>query len=296
MLRKSSRRTRMTSIGIAAMTFATALTVGAAVPAQADVAYGTLQGTVSGAGAGPVAGIDVIPVSDQGYQVGDGATSDAEGHYSLSVETGSYQVAFLPPTGSPWAAQMWDGVLTIAEASEVDIFADSTTTADSTLILGSTVSGRVTCDGVPTGGISVGAVNRINLLLGRGAVTNPDGTYAITGVIPGNVEISFQPFPIDCIPEFWKDVPLGGTPTPLLVTAGQDRMGIDGELSSTEAPKPAVPAKVAAVLERLGIDATDPRIAAACNATTDSALQRRIERLGVKVSLSTVRQVRAALC
>ncbi|MDY0911933.1 carboxypeptidase-like regulatory domain-containing protein [Rathayibacter festucae] len=278
------------------MTFATALTVGAAVPARADVAYGTLQGTVNGDGAGPVAGANVIPISEEGYQVGDGATSDAQGDYSVRVETGTYRLAIQPPAGSEWGSQMWDGVLTTAEATEVDITADSVATADVTLTLGSTVSGRVTCDGVPTGGITVGAVNRINLLLGRSAVTEPDGTYAITGVIPGNVEISFQPFPLDCIPEFWKDVPLGGTPTPLLVTEGQDRTGIDGELSSTEAPEPAIPAKVAAVLKRLGIDATDPRIAAACTITTDSALQRRIERLGANVSLSTVRQARAALC
>ncbi|TDX79483.1 carboxypeptidase family protein [Rathayibacter sp. PhB151] len=286
----------MTSIGIAAMTFATALTVGAAVPARADVAYGTLEGTVSGAGAGPVAGANVIPISEEGYQVGDGATSDAQGHYSVRVETGTYQLAIQAPRGTQWASQMWDGVLTTAEATEVDITAGTVATADATLILGSTVSGRVTCDGVPTGGITVVAVNRINLLLGRSEVTEPDGTYAITGVIPGDVEISFQPFPADCIGEFWKDVPLEGTPTPLLVTAGEDRTGIDGELSSTEAPQPAVPAKVAAVLKRLGIDATDPRIAAACTTRTDSALQRRIERLGANVSLSTIRQVRAALC
>lgn len=199
----------------------------AAAPAPAAAALGTIEGTVTAEGAGPLDAVDVIAFGDGGYE-DTRVTTDAAGDYRLDLAPGSYTVEFAPAAGSPWAAELWEDAVKRSDATPIVVSAGSSTTADAALIGGGTLTGRVTCGGEPLGGALVDPILR-GYAGGHTVTTAEDGTYRATGLVPGLYEVAFSGSG-DCIGEFWDDVALSGEPTRVPVSADGSTDGIDADL------------------------------------------------------------------
>ncbi|NQX29917.1 carboxypeptidase regulatory-like domain-containing protein [Microbacteriaceae bacterium VKM Ac-2854] len=193
--------------------------------AVAATAQGTVRGTVLGEGSGPLDAVDVIAFGPSGYEEAR-ATTNSAGQYELPLDPGSYPLVFQPQNESRWAGQVWGGGVDLDDGTDVVVTPGSTVTADATLIVGSTISGTVTCGGEPIAGVGVAGQNGA---VGRTATSADDGSYRIVGASPGETEVYFTGTG-DCLGGAWNGVTIGDLPTPLLVTPGEDRGGIDADL------------------------------------------------------------------
>lgn len=198
-----------------------------AAPASAAAALGTIEGTVTAEGAGPLDAVDVIAFDAGGYEELRVAT-DAAGDYRLDLAPGAHTVEFAPAVGSPWAAELWENAVKPSDATPIAVSAGSSTTADAALVAGGTLTGRVTCGGEPLAGARVDPILR-GYAGGHTVITAEDGTYRATGLVPGAYEVAFSGSG-DCIGEFWDDVDLSGEPTLVPVSAGESADGIDADL------------------------------------------------------------------
>jgi len=190
-----------------------ALTVSAGgVTSGANIALATgftMSGTVTGAASGggaavPLAGVsvDLWNTSTQcaAYCYGY-ATTDASGHWSVSgVGNGDYSVQFSTGTGASrqYASEYYGGA-TSSPGTTVTIDNANRTGIDATLLLGGTVSGIVS--GAKAGGgataledasVYLTSTDASGNSTNYSAETAPDGSYSITGVVPGTYTIEYD--------------------------------------------------------------------------------------------------------
>jgi Carboxypeptidase regulatory-like domain len=111
------------------------------------VTGGTINGTVSGAGSGTLAGaqVDLYEASSQySYTT---TTADAQGKYSFDgVTPGSYKIRFRAAPQSPWFTEFWNDKATFALADAVSVTNGSTSTLNASLTRGLQIKGTVTND------------------------------------------------------------------------------------------------------------------------------------------------------
>ena len=147
-----------------------------------------ITGNVSGAGIGPLAGIDVyaVPTSLSFFS----STTEADGSYSVAVLPGqAYQIQFYDPNlvygGGFYDSSAGDGYASDgALATDVVVDTGDVGGIDVTLPLAVHISGTVTGPGgVPLAGIDVAALPT-DLGWGGYATTGADGTYS-AAVPPG---------------------------------------------------------------------------------------------------------------
>ena len=157
-----------------------------------------ITGIVSGAGSGPLAGIDVFAVPTSLLLRTIRSTTEADGSYSVAVLPGeAYQVQFYDPNlvygGGFYDSSAGDGYASDGTLA-TDVVVDSSDVGgiDVTLPLAVHITGTVTGPGgVPLAGIDVAASPTV-LGWGGYATTGADGTYS-AAVPPGlSYRLSFS--------------------------------------------------------------------------------------------------------
>ncbi|HVY96933.1 MAG TPA: carboxypeptidase-like regulatory domain-containing protein [Solirubrobacterales bacterium] len=224
---------------MAAAVTAVACFSSAALAATASAAAGTgwISGKVTDASTlAGIAGIEVCAEETVGefFRCVD---TDAQGEYKVpELGTANYKVEFWPPSPDllNYAPQYYDGKSSWGEATPVHVNNGlGTTGINAALVKGGWIEGRVT-DAVSKVGLAetlVCASPIDEAGFGRCAYTDPSGGYALHGLIPEAYEVGFFPEDGDHLGQFYDGKANWFEATPVTVTAGSGRAGIDAELA-----------------------------------------------------------------
>jgi protocatechuate 3,4-dioxygenase beta subunit len=204
---------------------------------------GSISGTVTDTAGNPLAGVGV------GLDgLGENATTDAAGHYTLTnLEPGIYPVWFQPPAGADYLHQNFGGTPVPRAAGDslpyptsgytpVEVDAGATTTGiDGELETGGVISGTVIDEaGRPLAGISVNIATpasgpAFEWPVEAGAVkTEADGTYRIDRLAAGTYRVSFSGDGYDG--QLYGDTQDYDAATPVAVPASTTITGIDARM------------------------------------------------------------------
>ena len=198
----------------------------------------TIQGSVtnqSGTGLGDVCVLAVPTGSSATTSTyfGTEALSQPTGAYQLiGVPAGTYVVQFATSECSPgldYATQFYSGAVSGAQATTLTVAAGSTTTGISaTMSPGADISGVVTdTSGNWLMGICVYAYSST----GVGQLVGADYYYQITGLPAGSYTVAFftgcGQYPPDVAYQYYNDAGSPTLATPVGLTTGQSRTGID---------------------------------------------------------------------
>jgi len=186
---------------------------------------GTLTGTVTDQGAGtPLLDIIVSALSTDAT-IGYGSTrTSADGTWTMQVPTRDMIVRFIDGAGG-YASEFYDNATVKSGAMILTVTEGSTTSGiDAALADAGTLSGTITSSsGSPLAGASVALYDSPTPggAPVRSAITGPDGTYLLSGVVPGTYLVRFsEP---NHFTEWYDNVPewTAGA-TPITITAGVD--------------------------------------------------------------------------
>ncbi len=218
------------------------VTDGADTPLQ-DLTLATgvvVQGTVTDTNGQSLSGINVnINATTGNGSPATGTQTDANGQYSSEpLPPGSYRVRF-SDNGGIWAAQYWNATSSYNDAAPVLLALSdgpAHTGVDAQLSAAAKIEGTVTAtDGAPLEGICVDAnTPRGNGWDGLGGTsTAADGTYVLTGLPAVDVRVQFRP----CnggiyVAQWYAGQTDFNRATPIVLSAGDDRTGIDGQLET----------------------------------------------------------------
>jgi hypothetical protein len=171
-----------------------------ALPTTAPAGTGVISGTVVDEEEyEPIANARVATSRTRGGPLDIDTRTDAEGKYSIGgLEDGAYDVAFYPPEGTNFVMEWYSDSWEWGSSSSVVIQNGEPATASADLVVGSTISGRVTSK---SGGAAAKAcVNALALDRGAGslrsggkATTDSAGNYRVTGLAPGIYKMWFGP-------------------------------------------------------------------------------------------------------
>ncbi|BDV29860.1 hypothetical protein Microterr_05200 [Microbacterium terricola] len=159
------------------------------------------------------------------------APTDENGLYAISgVETGTYGVKFEGPWEGPFATEYWENKPTEATAQSFPVSGNLTRSAE--LAVGATIAGSVTGPGGPRANSTVS--------LYYGSETNPaayayagdDGAYVSPALPAGTWKAKFDDGDFTLMTEWWDNKPDAAAATPIPLTAGQHRTGINALLSA----------------------------------------------------------------
>lgn len=135
------------------------------------------------------------------------AQTDESGFYHLAAvsSTGTYRLEFGPPSGANYLREYWEDTTEYGDAELLSLTAGSYTYSAS-LTAGATVDGVVTGpDGEPVPNVSVD-LNSIECCDGSSASTDETGAYEVSGLPPGEYNISFNPpSSVNLLREYWSD-------------------------------------------------------------------------------------------
>ena len=200
---------------------------------------GSISGTVTGAGAGGLAGISV---SANGSSVNVSATTDANGHFrAAGLPAGSYKVRFDPPPGSPYIDEWWNDKPSSASADLVAVAAgEEHTGIDAVLARGATIAGHVTASGgVGLGSVTVTAYRAGGTGGGEDQVssgyTNPSGDYVIGSLPAGSYKLEFRASNGAYVTEWYDNEASFADASVVTVQADDTRAGINAELAAAAA-------------------------------------------------------------
>ena len=197
---------------------------------------GSIAGTVSAAGGGALAEIEVCAdlVSTELSQC---APTDIAGAYTLhGLPTGNYTVNFGTfETGQNYVQQFYAGKSNAAEADPVSVTAKQQTPGiDASMAVGGKISGRVTdaSTKAPLFFVEVCA-QQGERSVGCGG-TDRHGEYTIAGLASGDYNIVFRPFG-RYVGKYYTGVS-GEQPVPVSAVVGATTDGINAALTSTYSP------------------------------------------------------------
>lgn len=208
----------------------------------------TIRGKVADALGRPVPNASISAY--QGERLVGWASTESSGTYVLTMPVaGSYTLHASPSSGSGLAPQWWHDQPVQATANLVAVATSANATADFRLIAAATISGMVTRPPGATGEYSVGLFDAVSGSPVWTATSNsqPNGAYEISDVPPGTYTVcaSSQNLTQTCAPAARS----AATATPITVTSGQRRTGVDitmlqggtlGGVVRTSAGTPAV--------------------------------------------------------
>jgi len=222
---------------------------GAATPNinAAMVKGGSISGTVTLAGGGPLQGI-CVNVGTQAAPPPAGANdlafgfTDSQGHYqtNTALPTGTYLVHFEDCSNVPpkYAGQYFSGVADPNSATPVTVTAGQppTPNINAQMSLAGSISGKVTDAQTGQGpGSTVCIIDRVHQNQTPASSTAAsDGTYTITGAGPGTHNVDF----VDCgthkyAEQFYNDKPSIQTADPVSVQSSATTPNINAALAST---------------------------------------------------------------
>jgi hypothetical protein len=185
---------------------------------------GSLSGTVTAVGDGPVEGVEVFVNS---FDVEASAFTAADGTYELTaLAPGEYTVQFLPPFESGLVPFLYPDPVVIASGEHEVI--------DVALEPGATISGTIE---VPDGVDPNEDVMALALASQWAAFSSidPDGSWEISGLPSGEYLVGFDTFVgSGVVPEFYDDSPMPLGADLVEVDPGEDVTGIDATLDFCE--------------------------------------------------------------
>jgi hypothetical protein len=203
---------------------------------NASVSFaGFVGGTVTGSSAGsPVLSNVLVEVFDSTGALVDSQFTMGDGTYLTTVDlpAGNYRVYADPSAASPtgYLAQYYNNKSTLASADLVAVPASGTATVNISLPLGGTITGTVKIGsmGLPVSGILVEANDFTAGSYGF-TTTNPDGTYAISGLPAGSYTIQVY-YSLEYVPNYYNNTSDLTLATSIPVTLGSTTPGIDFSL------------------------------------------------------------------
>jgi hypothetical protein len=201
----------------------------------AMVPGGKISGTVTDEAGASLRGALVCASGEaSAHYVGGCATTNAKGDYTIAgLEAATYEVSFNVSRETP-ASQYYDGVLRRSEASRVTVAAGGHVTGiNARLSKGGEITGRVTSaeDGEPVRFGFVCAYGEVEGETGPSSCTTIDenGDYTIVGLPSSSYKVHFSGESGEA-PQYFGGVYLAQEATPVVVSAGSTRSGIDGAL------------------------------------------------------------------
>ena len=195
----------------------------------------SISGTVSvpvGAGVGP----NMVRVQLYNTLFPDRVLADApverDGSYALSgLRAGTYKVRFATQD-APLMEQWWKNRPDYGTATLLTLKAGQARTGvDATMSPGASISGTVKVPAsapLTSNGVTIEVRTARHELVKRAAVA-PDGTYRVQGLTPGTYKVHFVASG-NVLDEWWNDARDADDATPIVLTAGQVKTGIDASL------------------------------------------------------------------
>ena len=163
------------------------------------------------------------------------AETDADGTYAISgLVPGQYRV-YADASGTIFVSEYYNNVLDYDSAATVNITAGQTIpNVDFGLAPGDSISGKVTKAGTADaiGNLPVYAYDFNSDEWAGEARTQTDGTYAISGLAPGQYRVYAFASARNYVSEWYDNTTDYDTATPVTVTAGQQTQNIDFGLAA----------------------------------------------------------------
>jgi 5-hydroxyisourate hydrolase-like protein (transthyretin family) len=203
---------------------------------------GSISGTVTDqATKKPVANVCVFAADRSGTFVSFGSSAADGTYHVLGLAAGAYRLLFTQAdcVESPlYAPEWWRDKLDLASADAVTVKTDAETKRiNPALAVGGSITGRVTnaAGGAPLESICVAAFapgSGPETPAVGGALTAPDGTYRISGLLGGFYQVSFG----DCFagvyaPEWYDDAPNRSSADPVAVILGSTTSNVNAALA-----------------------------------------------------------------
>lgn len=158
---------------------------------------GVLSGTITNDAGQPVSSVKVIVYSSvvSNSQIG-AATTNFDGRYIIRrLDSGTYRLKFVPPSGENYAPAYYDNVANWEQAKEIKVTANQTTTVNATLTRGGAIVGKLTNKaGKPFNHVRIDLYSSKNSQ-DRIAYTSTDaeGNYVIDGLATNRYRLKFNP-------------------------------------------------------------------------------------------------------
>ncbi|MDQ0866456.1 hypothetical protein QF036_004037 [Arthrobacter globiformis] len=209
----------------------------------------SITGKVASAAGVNLSGVWIYLYDSETMSWAGGTQPGADGSYQFAgLAAGSYKIQF--STGSSGALGQWYGGAVAASAATPVAVSSSQdlTLADTVLIKGATISGKVTAPaGVDLSAVSVYAYNSTGSLSYPGYTNvQADGSYKLAGLPQGDYAVSFSGYNSGALDQWHANATSRESATVLPVAAGQDVTGINATLvkGASISGKVTVPAGV----------------------------------------------------
>ncbi len=211
---------------------------GAFCASPAAAMAGSISGTVSAEGGGPIEGIEVCSRANP-YSFEDtcGATNVAGAYKLDGLPAGSYYLRFGPPAGSHlnYVAESYDGKqVFLGSGDQLALGAGQDLSGiDAELEVGGTIKGTATDAGsfAPAAGVWACVEANPPVQFGLCLRTGPGGEYEVNGLPTGEYTVSFDgENSANYLRRFYDDAETFAGATPVPVTAGLTVSGIDAAL------------------------------------------------------------------
>ncbi|MFZ4434176.1 MAG: carboxypeptidase regulatory-like domain-containing protein, partial [Microthrixaceae bacterium] len=220
---------------------AVVVTAGGTTP-NIDGALGagaTLTGRVTDASNGaPLSSVCISLYDLDGNLVRNRFTCSQGGAYVLSgLAPGAYRVQF-SNFGGRYIEQWFSGRPDRVSSDPVNISVAGPSTADAAMVLGGSISGRVTAKvgGAPLAGVCVQLVKATGGFGGFGGCTGPDGRYQSNGLPPGQYKVRFEPSSSEFLGTWFDGKGDEASATPVNVIVGVDSSNVDAALEAVAPP------------------------------------------------------------
>ncbi|MFZ4857789.1 MAG: carboxypeptidase regulatory-like domain-containing protein [Desulfuromonadaceae bacterium] len=203
---------------------------------------GTISGKISNSAGVGIAGVYVYlydAASSSGFNI-NGVSSQSDGTYTITgLSTGSYKLLFSGGS-TGYISQWYNNKTTQTLADAVTVTAGTSTSGiNATLILGGTISGKVSNSagtGIAGVLIQVFDFNEVSNVYGTfsgyiySVVSQPDGSYTITGLSTGSYKLQFNGGSTGYISQWYNNKTSRTLADAVTVTAGTTTSGINATL------------------------------------------------------------------
>jgi len=191
---------------------------------------GTISGQVTNSMGTGIADV-WVDAYDTSWNYMNSGYTQSDGSYSIEgLPTGSYKLKF---TGgdSGYVTQWYNNKTSFDDADFVAVTEGSTTGGiDATMVLGGTVSGRVTnSSGSGIAGVWVHAYDASSYYI-NGGYTQADGNYTIVGIPTGNIRLEFNGRDSGYVSQWYNNKTSMDSADAVAVTEGSTTGGIDATM------------------------------------------------------------------
>jgi hypothetical protein len=200
---------------------------------------GSISGTLTAAGGGPLGGVCIGLFSTTGNGV-SGAVTAPNGTYSFpGLLAGTYLVNFNQGqsfcTNTTYVPQWWDNQPTQATATPITVtMGKNTGGIDAALVRGGSISGTVTAGGGgPLGNVCINVFQEGTNSFVTSGNSASNGSYTVGALAAGSYDVEFAPNGCgsgDWVSQWWNDQASENNATAVTVTVGNDTGAVNAAL------------------------------------------------------------------